>query len=375
MAWEKAMLPVKYGGLGFGSLRDINLAMLAKWWWRSKTESNCLWRKLIWTVHSSSRAWNPIPCKALLTGPWKHICSNAAKLASMGIDLSKNIVGVVGTGTDIAFWTDSWIWPEPLSVMFPLLFQLDKNISCSVAERSGASRGGPAWVWDWKRQLNNAVENLQFQQLSSLLQQVAVTSGKDKWVWCLDDSGQFNVASIKKELVELSCTIPEYVVKWNSWIPKKVVIVAWRAQSERLPTRLALSRRGVPIQNVECAFCGISPETSDHIFVACEVAQEIWQLVFQWCKAPFFMAFSLKDILDEHVRFPGSVKKKIAFHAVCLVTIWSLWNARNELIFSGKLRSLTNMIEEVKAKSFLWIKNRAKMSAVTWEQWRSFDVP
>ncbi|XP_022031832.1 uncharacterized protein LOC110932888 [Helianthus annuus] len=213
-----------------------------------------------------------------------------------------------------------------------------------------------------------AEEVLEVQQLTALLQHVVVSSGRDSWVWKLDDLRQFNVASIKKVLVELTCDPPDYVVLWNSWIPKKVGLVAWRAQKERLPTRLALSRRGVPVQNLVCAVCGESPETSEHHFVTCELAQTVWQLVYQWCKAPYFLAFSFKDILEDHKRFHGSVKKKKAFHAVCLVTIWCLWSSRNELIFSGTSKSITTILEEIKAKSFLWIKNRAKASAVTWEQ-------
>ncbi|KAJ0918754.1 hypothetical protein HanRHA438_Chr05g0221651 [Helianthus annuus] len=32
VAWKSMMTPKEYGGLGFGSLRKTNLAMLAKWW-------------------------------------------------------------------------------------------------------------------------------------------------------------------------------------------------------------------------------------------------------------------------------------------------------------------------------------------------------
>ncbi|KAJ0828292.1 hypothetical protein HanRHA438_Chr17g0835561 [Helianthus annuus] len=65
-------------------------------------------------------------------------------------------------------------------------------------------------------------------------------------------------------------------------------------------------------------------ETSDHLLVSCEFAQIVWLVVFQWCKTDPVIAFSLQDILDAHQRFGGSEKKKKAFHAICLVTLWSI---------------------------------------------------
>ncbi|KAJ0445701.1 putative RNA-directed DNA polymerase [Helianthus annuus] len=38
VAWDRTIAPVDFGGLGFGSLKDANLVMLAKWWWRFKSE-------------------------------------------------------------------------------------------------------------------------------------------------------------------------------------------------------------------------------------------------------------------------------------------------------------------------------------------------
>ncbi|KAJ0865587.1 hypothetical protein HanRHA438_Chr12g0542101 [Helianthus annuus] len=55
VAWDNIRRPVDQGGIGAGSLKDANLAMLAKWWWRFKTNQCALWRKLVWSIHSGSR--------------------------------------------------------------------------------------------------------------------------------------------------------------------------------------------------------------------------------------------------------------------------------------------------------------------------------
>lgn len=43
VAWDKITAPAKFGGLGLGRLRDTNLSLIARWWWRFKTEKGSLW--------------------------------------------------------------------------------------------------------------------------------------------------------------------------------------------------------------------------------------------------------------------------------------------------------------------------------------------
>ncbi|KAJ0876108.1 putative RNA-directed DNA polymerase [Helianthus annuus] len=336
MAWENVVTPVKYGGLGFGTLRDANLAMLAKWWWRFKTEPESLWRKVVWAIHGNSRAWNIIPIKLSCAGPWKHIYNIAPILSNKGIDIGRSLSGVVHGGGEIAFWIDVWIGSEPLCSRFPLLYQLEKHKWCPVAERLITGENGNNRNWEWKRQVLENDESQELQQLSSLLDGLSATTGRDRWVWHLDPSRSFSVASIKKVIQHHENNNQEYVIEWNNWLPKKVGVVSWRAVKERLPTRVALANRGIAVQSPACIICREYPETSEHLLVSCEYAQVIWQIVFQWCKSHSIFAFSLKDILDAHIQFAGSKKKKKVFHAICQVTIWSLWNMRNEFMFAGK---------------------------------------
>ncbi|KAJ0552768.1 putative RNA-directed DNA polymerase [Helianthus annuus] len=374
MAWDKVIAPIEYRGLGFGSLRDTNLAMLAKWWWRFKSEKNGLWRKVIWAIHYNSRSWNPIPAKLTISGPWKQIFSISSRLSSLGVNIQTAIKGCVRGGTEVALWMDIWAAPEPFQVLFPSLFQLEIDKWSSVADKYRPGPIGSSWVWRWKRGLLNLDEITEFQQLNNLLQHISVTSGPDNWLWCLDSSGQFKVSSIRRKLVEINRVKPDYVVEWNNWVPKKVGMVAWRAEKERLPTRTALHRRGILIQNLECIMCSEYDESCDHLFVACGFAQVVWQVVCQWCKMQPLIAFRLQDILDAYKSFGGSAKKKKAFHAVCLVSLWSIWNLRNDMMFAGKSKTVSAVVEEIKLKSFGWVKHRSKEAAMTWEKWQSFDV-
>ncbi|KAJ0925693.1 putative reverse transcriptase zinc-binding domain-containing protein [Helianthus annuus] len=75
--------------------------------------------------------------------------------------------------------------------------------------------------------------------------------------------------------------MPNYVVQWNHWVARKVGIVAWGAEGERLPTMAALARRGIPVTSLACVLCGEIDETCEHLFMSCQFAQTVWQIIGQ----------------------------------------------------------------------------------------------
>ena len=54
MAWNEALNGKDLGGLGIGSLKALNLALLKKWWWRFRTENNSLWKEVVSSCHGCS---------------------------------------------------------------------------------------------------------------------------------------------------------------------------------------------------------------------------------------------------------------------------------------------------------------------------------
>lgn len=43
VSWDKITTSKEKGGLGAGALQHLNLALMAKWWWRYKLDSTSLW--------------------------------------------------------------------------------------------------------------------------------------------------------------------------------------------------------------------------------------------------------------------------------------------------------------------------------------------
>ncbi|XP_076924509.1 uncharacterized protein LOC143586979 [Bidens hawaiensis] len=165
-----------------------------------------------------------------------------------------------------------------------------------------------------------------------------------------------------------------YNFKWNKWVPLKVEVLAWRKEMERIPSLVSLVRRNANMPSMLCPICGKTEELSEHLFVSCNFTQATWKLIDQWCKVPFFFSFSFRGLLEmfKVTRLPK--RKAKAFHAVCLTTIWCLWKARNDAVFNGKLAQLNIVSGGIKALGFFWVRNRSKSDAITWENWRSFNL-
>ncbi|XP_076889715.1 uncharacterized protein LOC143540582 [Bidens hawaiensis] len=278
------------------ALQEINLALLAKWWWRFKNEKDGMWRKIVWAIHHLDRSWSFIPAKVSIPGPWKYIVNINKELLKYGLDLSKRIG-----------------------------------------------------------------------------KEVVLGDGMDRLVWDFEDNEGFSVRSLIRDLDELKPHDENYVMEWNNWVPKKVGIHAWRVEMGCIPILLELLKRGIVVTKAVCPICEEELESTEHLVISCQFAQTLWSVISSRCKVSSIFAFSVKDLLDLH-RFSYFPKRKAkAFNAVCLTTIWCIWRARNALVFEGKQININNVVGEIKALTFLWVKNRGKNRSLTWEEWRGFN--
>ncbi|KAI3820444.1 hypothetical protein L1987_07991 [Smallanthus sonchifolius] len=165
-----------------------------------------------------------------------------------------------------------------------------KNKVCRAANRIRIANGVVVLNWDWSRLPFAGTEADELLLLMSSLASVTNSSSSEKWQWELESSGIFSVSSIKYMLADSYCSAPPYVSDWNNWVPKKVGMVAWRAEKDRLPTTETLSRRNIQISDPMCAFCGNHLEAIEHVILSCAFAQDVWQVISAWCRTlPFLL--------------------------------------------------------------------------------------
>jgi len=64
-------------------------------------------------------------------------------------------------------------------------------------------------------------------------------------------------------------------------------VCVWREMLDKLPTRIYLVRRGVNVPNNICLLCRNVEETTQHIFINCEVTQNVWDNRDRWLGMSF----------------------------------------------------------------------------------------
>ncbi|KAJ0554035.1 putative RNA-directed DNA polymerase [Helianthus annuus] len=195
VAWDRVASPVKMGGLGLHKLKDINVALMAKWGWRFKTEKDNLWVGVIKALHSGGSGWDFLPLKKTLGGVWGNIVSTINRPMLDGLAISNLFKGVVGSGESIMFWLDPWLFEVPLKYKFPSLFQLEVVKSCSVRDRLEGEG-----LWLWKNDPVSATESNEWELLVAALRDVFLSNRPDKWEWVGNDSEGFSVAAVKRSI-------------------------------------------------------------------------------------------------------------------------------------------------------------------------------
>nr|GEW97644.1 RNA-directed DNA polymerase, eukaryota [Tanacetum cinerariifolium] len=127
---------------------------------------------------------------------WLDIVREVFHLKQQGIDFfcCKN----VGNGEETLFWDDVWFGNFPLK---------DKY-----------HRGG--------------AESEQFNKLSSKLLCVILPQSQDRWVWSLEGSGDFSVASIRNVLDDFKLPEVSSQTRWSSVVRGKINIFAWNVRQK-----------------------------------------------------------------------------------------------------------------------------------------------
>ncbi|KAJ0535599.1 putative RNA-directed DNA polymerase [Helianthus annuus] len=374
--WEKMAKPKKLGGIGVGAIRDFNLTMLSKWWWRYKDDPNQLWAKVIASFHSNANNDKLIPYKKSIPGVWKDIGAMDGVLAKEGICIREKLKVTVGDGASIIFWKDPWVSPDPLRILFPDLFRLAKHKDGTVASCWQGSMGNPIWAWEWRKGPNSPLEWDQLASLTRMLSDVAIKGGKDQWKWENDEGSRFSAKAVRSELAHCDQNQhggPDFC--WNAWAPLKVNYLVWRSLMGKIATKRGLLDRGINLPDAVCAICGIDEENADHLFAKCLTARSVWWNVLTWMKIPMPQnADSLQDIFVALDKCPGAKKWKKLVHLIALATVWRIWKVRNSRVFEGAGFSVRKIVEWVKEDAYVWAANRSRKAVPPWENWLNFDV-
>ncbi|PWA77105.1 RNA-directed DNA polymerase, eukaryota, Reverse transcriptase zinc-binding domain protein [Artemisia annua] len=350
---------IKSGGLGFGSLKAYNLALLAKWWWRVRVDKDSLWADVINDIHGNLGGTKDLSYMPKFKGMWSSISKVGQEATDLGIPLISSFQRRVGNGESICFWDDCWLGSSCLSHMFSRLFELETDKLCNLKERCSISDGVVEWKWAWRRQIRSGREQEELYSLLSMLGNTyLINDNSGGWRWSMESSGVYSVKSLRDALDE-KVLLTSSETKWSSLVPKKVYVFIWRAQKDRLPTRLNLDKRNIDLDSLVCPFCEDSCEDLEHSLIACVRVKILWEKIFLWWNFQMPAEINIHVLLN-FVSDMSDDKKKMfhpfqlkCFEAVIFTVAWVIWNARNQKIFSGINQTIEWCFREVQDTHFV----------------------
>ncbi|KAJ0867162.1 putative transcription factor interactor and regulator CCHC(Zn) family [Helianthus annuus] len=270
IAWKKMVRPKRYGGFGIGDLRSMNLALLVKWGWKYKTDSEALWAKVVKAIHESKRSKKHIPVDNRNRGIWKDVIAAYKELESAGISLKEKMVVKLGNGAKTMFWLDNWNGDMPFVKKYPDLFKIVKNKDAKVADVVIRLEAENQWNIDWSRPPNGDGEWAQWSGMLNDLNKATSNNGEDRWGWMTNKWEDFSVAIIKDQLMKpLIGEQEEQWKHWNTWAPAKVNYFTWRTAMGRILVKSELRKRGIMLDKDTCSRCGVADESVKHLVSDC----------------------------------------------------------------------------------------------------------
>ncbi|KAJ9558649.1 LOW QUALITY PROTEIN: hypothetical protein OSB04_013263 [Centaurea solstitialis] len=367
VAWSKTINSLESGGLGIGSLYEHNMALLAKWWWRFKTEHDALWKKVITALHGSSGGLG----EGKRSGVWGKIANINTALEEDNIPLSSLFLRKLGNGKNTYFWTDLWCGNISLKTKFPRLAALEKNIGCQVADRLLLTVEENNWNWEWRRALRSDRECGQLQDLKNDCSSIRYEGGEDRWTWRLESAGNFTVSSLRAALDDMTLKKGDLTTRWNNLVPRKVRIHFSRTRMDRVPTKKNLTMKGIHLDSVVCVLCKGQVEDRDHIFATSPKSTEVRRAINKWWSDAIpEPADSLLGVLGTDLDLSKSSKREVIKDAIVQSYTWVVWKARNEELFNGKPFCPLRAANDIHSLVFSWVSSRSKVGfSLTWYDW------
>jgi len=172
--------------------------------------------------------------------------------------------------------------------------------------------------------------------LSSLNTGVTCQDSHDHLVWRKDPTGIFSVKSAYSILAnhqDIGEMKGVFSTLWQAKASPKVLLTAWRVLHDRLPTRDNLSRRGVPVISPLCPFCNQSEESSQHLFLDCAFAQQVWSRCYRWIGVLGVHNNDIRNhMLNSHLIHLSSKQNQV-WIGVWATIIRCIWEQRNLIVF------------------------------------------
>jgi len=124
---------------------------------------------------------------------------------------------------------------------------------------------------------------------------------------------------------------------WHKQVPSKVFLFAWRLLCDRILTKLNLVRRCVlqPNDNFCVGGCGYI-ESTDHLFIRCNIFGSIWYLVCKWLDITSILPSTICEHFTQFINMAGMSRFTYSYlKVIWLACNWVLWKEMNNRVFKN----------------------------------------
>ncbi|GJX92153.1 RNA-directed DNA polymerase, eukaryota [Tanacetum coccineum] len=315
-------------------------------------------RKLALAIHDFHGSLDRIPPSSK-SSTWIECVKGMIQLNKNGVDFMSFVSKRVGDGDKTMFWLDPWLDGKLLKNDYPRLFALEGRKEVSVGHKLVNG------LYSRFRIDPGGVESSQMEDLHKITHFVKLTTNPDCWVWSLNPSGLFSVASARKFIEEQLSICSGTPTRWIKLVPIKVNILAWRLALDKLPTRLTMSLRGLELPSIHFPVCNSNVESTSHLFFACNVARDISSNILMWRGLPVASYQDWNGWIDS-LKLQKEVKEYL--EATFLVAWWHIWRYRNSVIFTSIIPKKATLFDNIVSQSFAWCNVRAKRK-FSWVSW------
>ncbi|CAA7020616.1 unnamed protein product [Microthlaspi erraticum] len=349
LSWTKLTRSKKQGGLGFREIQSFNDSLLEKISWRILQNPSCLLSKVLLGKYCKHKVFLDVPITSSTSHGWRGIL--------IGRDLLKTRLGrAIGDGLSTSLWNDQLLsFKMPSRPMGPPR-AMDQNLKVSdiINEQTR----------EWNHEKIGELLPTHMEEIRAL--RPSKRGASDSYLWLPTKSGEYTAktgyyAAMEREAEPHLHQTPNHLNWdtdiWQTKVSPKLKVFQWKIVQEALPIGENLLNRGI-LDNACCVYCG-ELETTEHLFLHCEFVQKVWNLApFSInIEPPTLRSFTntLVSSKDWICLLPIGIGAGPLFPWIC----WTLWKARNYLIFEERPFSPTETM------------NNAIVEAKEWQQAQS----
>nr|KAJ0214496.1 hypothetical protein LSAT_V11C400197810 [Lactuca sativa] len=154
--------------------------------------------------------------------------------------------------------------------------------------------------------------------------------------------------------------------KWIRLVPLKVMVFVWHACIDRIPSAVALSRRGISLPSIACQIFISGIDEADHFLVGCPFAKDVLAWIFNRCNLPFQQFDSVGELILYAASLGNCPKKRKILLAIFYGYLWYIWRARSDIVFNKTHISTSKLEDIILSTVFSWIKNRGSFENCNW---------